>query len=183
MSEELVDVEMITIKDFMETINYKVTEGSDYDWTCWGDDTFTLDSWNGDNENGYSASITFDTETQVVYDANIIDYKNNRAYRMLNLNYSQAYFDEAASRNVDPNECTDDIQFIDLEVKDDFLEKARAIVNNKPYDTKTTVSLDLPNDELLKYMLMAHEQDMKFNDFIHLAIKGLISRSKFEDRS
>ena len=172
---------MITIKDFMETVNYKITEGSDYRWQCWGDNTHSFDSWDGDNDNGYSAGIVFDTKTHVVYETSIFDYKNNRAYRLLNPDFSQAYRDEAISRNIDPDEATDEMQYINLENKDDFLKKARAIVNYEPYSTRITITLDLPNEELLKYMIMAHEQDMKFNNFIEKVITNSNERHDLKD--
>lgn len=172
---------MITIKDFMETVNYKITEGSGYGWRCYGSNTHSLDSWDGDNDEGFSAGIIFDTKTQVVYEASVFDYKNGRAYRLLNPDFAQAYRDEAADRNIDTNEATDEIQYIDLENDSDFLKKARAIINYEPYDTRITIPLDLPDEELLKYMIMAHEQDMKFNDFVEMAIKSLIEDYNLEN--
>jgi len=172
---------MITIKDFMEVIDYKITEGSEYRWSCWGSNAHRLDSWDGDNDNGYSVGIVFDTKTQVVYEASVFDYKNSRAYRMLNPDFSQAYRTEAKNRNIDPSEATDEIQYIDLEDEEDFLKKTRAIVNYETYDTRVTIPLDLPDEELLKYMIMAHEQDMKFNDFVEMAIKNLIESHSLEN--
>ena len=54
---------MITIKDFMETVDYRITEGSDFGWKCFGPNSYCLDSWSGEQD-GYSIGITFDTKNQ-----------------------------------------------------------------------------------------------------------------------
>jgi hypothetical protein len=168
---------MITIRDFMETVEYRITEGCEYGWKCFGKDAFQIDSWNGDID-GYTVSIVFDNKTQVVYQAAAYDYKLNRFYRLFNPVYKQAYLDEAAARNVNANEAVDDINYIDLEVDEDFLNKASAIVRGEDYDTRVTITLDFPDDELLKYMIAAHEQDMKFNDFVELALTNALELHK-----
>lgn len=56
---------MITLKEFMELVDYRITEGSDYMWSCYGPNAHRLDSWNGDHD-GHSVSIIFDTQSQNV---------------------------------------------------------------------------------------------------------------------
>ena len=34
----------MNLKDFMEVIDYKITEGSEYQWSCFGNNAYTLDS-------------------------------------------------------------------------------------------------------------------------------------------
>ena len=41
---------MITLKEWMELVDYRITEGSDYCWSCYGPDAYSLDSWNGDQD-------------------------------------------------------------------------------------------------------------------------------------
>ena len=57
---------MLTLKDWMEIADYKITEGSDYQWQSYGPNAYIMTSWNGEND-GYSFSIYFDTKTQEVY--------------------------------------------------------------------------------------------------------------------
>ena len=71
---------MLTLKNFMEAVKYRITEGSPYGWQCYGNNAYCLDSWDGDHD-GHSATIIFDTETQVVYEVSVFDYKKERAYR------------------------------------------------------------------------------------------------------
>ena len=162
---------MISIKDFMETVKYRLTEGSDYQWACFGPNAYSLDSWNGDNDTGYSASIIFDTKTQEVYEATTFDYKRNRAYRLLHPEYKQAYLDEAKVRNIDPNVACDDIKYVDLDVDQDFLEKTCAIVAGEDYSTKVMIEIDLDHDILYAAMLAAHEKDITLNQYVEEALQ------------
>jgi hypothetical protein len=168
---------MITLKDFMETVDYKVTEGSDYGWQCYGPNSFRLDSWNQDQE-GHTVSIIFDTRTHVVYEVTAYDYSRERAYRLINPDYKDPHSQEAASRDVLENQAWDDVNYVDLETDEDFLEKARAIVANEDYDTRVQVPVDFTDEELLTYMKMAHEHDMTFNEFIESALRQVIDELK-----
>ena len=63
---------MITLKEWMEIVDYRITEGSDYYNSRYGDKIYSLDSWNGEQE-GYSFTIIFDTLTQKVYEVQAHD--------------------------------------------------------------------------------------------------------------
>jgi len=168
---------MITLKDFMETVNYRITEGSNYGWNCFGFDAYMLDSWNG-NHNGHSLTITFDTKTQVVYMVEAHDFKNQRAYRMINPAYKEAYDEAVKIRDIEDSAWEDDagnpVEYTDLEVDDDFIQKALAIVADEDYDTSVSVPLDLPNDLLLQAALNAHKQDITLNEYINNALREMI---------
>ncbi len=159
---------MITLKEWMEVVNYRVTEGSNY--YGYGKDAYCLDSWNGEQD-GYSFSIVFDTKTQSVYKVEVHDYANKRSYRRLN---------EDVEHDAD-KQAYDEVDFIDLEVDDDWFQKALAIRAGEDYDTRVSVPIDFTDEELLKYMKMAHEQDMKFNDFVELALRHAIKEHLGED--
>lgn len=156
---------MITLKQWLETVNYRITEGSDYCWTCYGPNAYDLSSWDNDQD-GCSANIIFDTVTQEVYEVGVCDYRRERAYRFINPNHRKDYKDEAKSRSVDADQAWDGVDYTDLETEEDFLEKARAIMNNKEYDTRIKIPIDLPDSELMFLFKMAHERDMTFNDFV-----------------
>jgi len=109
---------MITMKEWMELVDYKITEGSDYGWQCYG----------------------------------------------------------AESKSVLANQAWDDVDYIDLDVDDDFIQKALAIKAGEDYDTRVSVPVDFTDEELLTYMKMAHEQDMTFNQFIEEALRQAIAK-------
>jgi hypothetical protein len=168
---------MITLKDFMKTVDYRITEGSDYCWQCYGHNAHMLDSWNGDQD-GHSLTVIFDTKTQTVYEAQAHDYVRQRAYRLVNPDFKAAHDREANQRDVNLNQAWDDVDYIDLETVEDFLEKAQAIVANEDYDTRVQVPVDFSDEELLTYMKMAHERDMTFNEFIETALRQVIDELK-----
>lgn len=169
---------MLTLKDFMEVVNYRITEGSAYQWNCYGVNAYGLDSWSGDH-NGHSLSIVFDTRSQEVYEVNAYDYKNERAYRIINPDYKQAHADETNTRRlVDQAWERDDgtpVRYVDLEVDNDFIEKAQAIIAGESYDTRVQIEVNFTDDELLEYMKLAHQMDITFNELVEDAIRNAIS--------
>jgi hypothetical protein len=170
---------MITLKDFMETVDYRITEGSDYCWQCFGSNAYTLDFWNQDQE-GHSLSIIFDTRTHVVYEATACDYRQNRAYRLVNPDYRAQHDQEARDRDVDINEAWDDVNYVDLETDEDFLIKAQAIVRgDMDYDTRVEVPLTLPDDSLFHLMKLAHEADQTLNQYVENIIRQAIENEEF----
>lgn len=164
---------MITLKDWMECINYRISEGSDFQWQCFGYNAYTLDSWDGDHD-GVSSSLTFDTDNQTVYQVEVHDYANRRSYRFTNPDFADAHKAEVKDRGVN-DEAYEEVKFIDLETAEDFLEKCRAIMNYEDYDTRVSVPLEIPDDELLKFMIAAHERDMTFNEFVEEALRTALA--------
>ena len=167
---------MITMKEWMELVDYRITEGSEYGWGCYGPNAYTLDSWNGvHGKGGYSFSIVFSTKTQKVYEVSMCDYTNDRAYRMINPNKIEKHRKEAESKSVLANQAWDDVDYVDLDVVDDFIQKALAIKAGEPYDTRVQVPVDFSDEELLQYMKLAHERDMTFNELVEEALRYAIS--------
>ena len=170
---------MITIKEFMEVIDYRITEGSEYMWSCYGSNAYRLDSWNGvHGKGGYSFSIVFSTKTQKVYEVSAYDYTNDRAYRMINPKNQEKHRKEALARDVNLDQAWDDVNYIDLEVDDDFIQKCLSIKAGEDYDTRVSVPVDFTDEELLTYMTMAHERDMTFNQFVEQALREAIENVK-----
>jgi len=164
---------MITMKEWMELVDYRITEGSDYGWQCYGPNVYQLDSWNGEQD-GHSFSIIFDTRDQTVYEVQAHDYVHNRAYRMINEDYAKKMKKEAKRRDVDRNEAWDEVNYVDLEVDDDFIQKCLAIREGEDYDTRVVVPLDLDNDLMFDLMKMAHEKDITLNQMVEEVLRRVI---------
>jgi hypothetical protein len=166
---------MITMKEWMELVGYKITEGGDYGWTCYGPNSYSLDSWNGVHGiGGYSFSIVFSTKSQKVYEVSMCDYTNDRAYRMINPKNVEKHRKEAEHKSVLANQAWDDVDYVDLDVADDFIQKALAIIAGEDYDTRVLVPVDFSDEELLQYMKLAHERDMTFNEFVEEALRNML---------
>jgi hypothetical protein len=153
---------MINLREFFELIDYRITEGSDYGWQCYGGHAHAIDCAADD----YSLTVIFDRQDQTVYEVTVCDYRNDRAYRMIHPDYESAHTAEAQERGVDADQAWDEAKYVDLEADDDFVEKAQAIIAGEDYDTRISIPIDLPEHELLELFKMAHARDMTFNDFI-----------------
>ena len=168
---------MITMKEFMELVDYKITEGGEYGWSCYGPNAYCLDSWNGvHGKGGYSFSIIFSTKSQKVYEVQMHDYTNDRAYRMINPKFQKKHEKEALARDVNLNEAWDDVNYVDLDVVEDFMEKAQAIRAGKEYSTDVTVPLDLPDDLLMFAFKSAHAENITFNDWMNKMLRNFIDQ-------
>jgi hypothetical protein len=166
---------MITLKEWMELVDYKITEGSDYGWGCYGPNSFTLDSWNGvHGAGGYSFSIVFSTKSQKIYEVSMCDYTNDRAYRMINPKFQEKHRKEAEMRGVNLNEAWDCVDYVELDVVDDFIQKALAIRAGESYDTRVQVQVDFSDEDLLQYMKLAHERDITFNTLAEEALRHAV---------
>jgi hypothetical protein len=156
---------MITIKDFMECVDYRITEGSEYLWSCFGPNAHSLDCWSG-NHDGFSIGIVFDTKNTTVYKFEAHDYSKENSYRWIHPDFKLAHDTESKNRNVNSKQAYDDVNFIDLEVADDILQKATHIVMGIDYDERVQVPLDLPDSLMNKLFRMAHEQDITLNELV-----------------
>ena len=170
---------MITMKEWMELVDYKITEGSEYGWSCYGPNAYCLDSWNGvHGVGGYSFSIVFSTKTQKVYEVSVCDYTNDRAYRMIAESKQEKHRQEAEDRTVNLNEAWDDVDYVDLDVADDFIQKCLAIKAGEEYDTRVLVPLTLDRDQLFLLMHLAHEKDLTLNEFVEDILTDIINSKK-----
>ena len=168
---------MISMKEWMELVDYKITEGSDYGWSCYGPNSYTLDSWNRvHGPGGYSFSITFSTKSQKVYEVSVCDYTNDRAYRMINPKFQEKHRKEAEHKSVLANQAWDDVDYVDLEVLDDFIQKCLAIKAGEDYSTDISVPIDLPDDLLMFAFKSAHEKNMTFNDWMNQVLRDFVDK-------
>lgn len=170
---------MITIRDFMECVNYRITEGSDYCWNSFGPKAYRLDSWDGEHE-GVSVGIIFDTETQVVYQMEAHDYTGKKSYRWTHPDFVDKYKKEFKSKlgNDLKDMAYDEVPYTDLDVAKDMLQKATAIVRYQPYDTRIQVPIELDDSELFHLMKLAHERDITLNQMVEEILNETIKKEK-----
>ena len=170
---------MITLQQFLDTIGYKITEGDNYGWPCFGPNSHQLGSWNGvHGAGGWSANVVFSTKSQKVYMAEVCDYTNDRAYRLINPKYRDKFDQEAKKHGSLANQAWDDVDYTDLETDEDFMEKAQAIVAVQDYDTRISVPVDFTDEEILKYAMLAHKKDITLNQFIEQALREFLEHHK-----
>jgi len=115
----------MTIKDYMELIDYEIREGSRYCWECFGDSAFCFDTWD-DHHDVYSITMIFDTLTNIVYQSYACDTVNDYAIRWTHPDYKEAYDNEVISRNVSDN-AWDDVAYTEFDDYKKFLIDANVI--------------------------------------------------------
>ena len=170
---------MITIENFLNTVGYRITGGSEFQWQCYGSQAYVIDS---DGAN-HSFSVVFDRHNQTVYEVTVCDYNNRRAYRMINPDFKFGHDDEAAGRDVPANQAWDNVRYVDLDVADDFIQKSLAIRDGKPYDTRVQLDLDLDDDLLFGLMKLAHQQDITLNQMIEKILREAVAKRAAEKQS
>ena len=166
----------MNLKDINTALNHQIVGGTNYQWHCYGNDTYMLDY---QNEFG-SASAVFDINTQKVYEASVEILDQDKAYRYIDPDYKSDFICECKARDVDPSIAWDDVKFIDLEVQEDFLEKAKAIFENMPFDERVKVPLDLHDQEFLQLALEAHKRDITLNKMVEVILQTYIDGEKNE---
>jgi len=153
---------MLTLKEWMELVDYKVTEGSDYFTNI--PSLYSLSSWN-EQQDGHSFFIAFDPkDEQRVYVVEACDYANKRAYRLK---------DPAVELDA---QAWDEVDFTELEVDDDFIQKSLAIKAGETYDTRVSLPLNLEDDLMFELMKKAHERDITLNQMVELILVEQLSR-------
>ena len=168
---------MNTLREWMEIADYRITEGSDYCWNCYGQKAYQLSSWNGEQD-GFSFGIVFDTFDQTVYEVEVCDYANNRAYRIINPAVRNEHSSEADNRDINFNEAWDDVNWVDLETDDDFISKCLSIKAGEEYDDKVEVPLTLDDDDLFELMKLAHKRNITLNQLVEDILRQAIEERK-----
>jgi hypothetical protein len=161
-----------------EAMNHKIVGGSDYQWNCFPNARFL------DYESDYAhVGILYSTVTQEVYQADVsikLDMwsKDEKPYRWTNSMFKDAYLSEAKERTVDPDQAWDDVKWIELEVPEDWLEKAHAMFNGEEWDERIVVPIDLDDDLILQLAMEAHKRDITLNKMVEIVLQEAIEHHK-----
>lgn len=169
---------MITLKEYLEAIDFKITGGSEYQWRCFGDKARYLDSADNEGLGDYSISAIFDSVDQTVYSIELWDYVNDREYRWINPMFVPAHMDACIQHNVDVHESCDGRNFVELDLASDILEKISKVVAGEPYDERVQIQVDMSEEDMLQYMKLAHSMDITFNELVEQALRQEIDRRK-----
>jgi len=166
---------MITLKDFFECTDYRISESSEYLWNCFGKNVLILSY---EDEGNFTVCVYYNNKSQRIFEMQAWDYKNNREYRWIDSEFENKQKDESVSRGIDFYQSIDDRKFIDLELSEDILEKAKSIIKGEEYDTRVLVPLNLEKDLMLQLMTLAHEADMTLNKFVEYILVHEIRKLK-----
>lgn len=162
------------LKDFLEVIDYRITEGSEFLWDCYGPNVHRIERQCSDSYTGNTITCVFDTREHFIYEMEAWDNYNDRVYRWIHPNYVDSYKKECKARDVDFKQAYDNINFIDVDTEQDILDKSRAISNGEEYDTRVEVPLTLEDDVLFALMKEAHQRDITLNQLVEVVLTDTI---------
>ena len=164
------------LKAVNEALDHRIDDGSESQGKCYP----TARYLDYDTAFGH-VSVIFNTTDQEIYEATIeIKDTGSRPYRWLNPETKDAMLAEASQRGVDKDNAWDDVNWIDLETEEDFLEKAKAIMNGEKFDKRIQVPIELSDEDFLALAKMAHERDITFNEMICETLREVIKGLQHE---
>lgn len=161
------------IDKFLVCFDYRVSGGSEYLWNCFPDARYM----DFESEHGYG-TILFSSKDQTVYYAEVSSADGTYAYRWLNPEFKDSYLEECQQRKVDYKIAWDTVEWVDLEVVEDFFEKASSVMNGRSFDKRIIIPLDLDDDNFLMAAKAAHSMDITINKFFEEAIAYAIEQRK-----
>lgn len=164
----------MNVKDVCESLDFKIVGGSEYQWYSFGENCRWLDF---ETEYGYT-NIVYDTKTQVVYEAESTDIDGKYNYKFIKPSMLHNYLSEADSKNVNVYRAYDNVDYTMLEDENDFLDKAKQIMNGKQVDTRISVPLNLDDFELLELCLEAHKRDVTLNKMVEIILQDIVDKNK-----
>ena len=162
------------LNEVNEALDHKITSGSEYHWNCYPDGRYL------DYESDFAhVSVLYSTVDQTVYQAEVSVKReawdeDKKPYRWLNPDYVEDFYKESEKRQVDTDIAWDDVKWIDLEMEEDFLEKATAIFNGEECDTRVQFPIDIDDELILKLSMEAHKRDITLNKMIEIILQEVI---------
>jgi hypothetical protein len=155
------------LETLLKTFDYRITDGCEFLWKCYPDARcMTLSSEYAE------ISAVYSYIDQTIYEVKVdvapgAETDPALVYRWMNPEWKEAHDAESVKRGFNPKTAFDDIEWIDLEVEDDFLSKARNMFDGKfDFDKRVQVEIDLPDDLILFIAKQSHALDITFNQYI-----------------
>lgn len=166
------------LNEVNEILDHKITSGSEHQWKCYPDGRYL------DYESDFAhVSVIYNTTNQEIYQADISVKReawdeDKKPYRWIDPDHKDAFYKEAKKRKVDPDQAWDDVKWIDLEMEEDFLEKAAALFNGEECDTRVKIEFDLDDRSILQLAREAHKRDITLNKMIEIILQEVIDRHR-----
>lgn len=161
----------ITLTQFLECVNYKITEGSEYCWESFGPNARYLTCEH--EENIYTVEIVFDFITLTVYQMWVHSNAGTRYWT--HPDYRDAFNDEQITKNGFEQLINDEDNTYYLQAKS-ILDYARMLISKYlDDDNMSTIELDLTDSEILWLSMQAHEKNITLNELINNIIEEHIN--------
>ena len=93
---------MITLKDWLEGVQYRISDIWGFQWDCFGKNAMGIESdWCCDEGGGRTYTITYNPDTKEVFEVCSYSQDDNTALRWINPKYKKAYFAEEKLRGME----------------------------------------------------------------------------------
>jgi hypothetical protein len=121
----------ITLKDYLVSVNYSITDGAEFLWDCYGENALIISN---DKKRGNnficSTGVVFDADKQTVYEMTVWDYEKNEQYRWISPRYSKKHREEEIKRGFVAGHSIDKLSFIEVTIEK-ILSKAKELCRTK----------------------------------------------------
>jgi hypothetical protein len=109
-------MKLVTLKDYLNSVGYKITGGGEFGWNCYGENIFCIDSEKMNKAKNYtfSTDLTFNTKTFTVYEMNSWDYKKKIIYLWVHPRYYKKYLKENKERGINPFKDEEGYQILEV---------------------------------------------------------------------
>lgn len=118
-----------TVKEFIQCVNYHISDGYDYLWACYGIDAFGL-MWEA-KDLVTSSALVFDKRTQIVYEMAVWDGHSNKVYRWIKPEFLSKYKKECKSKGLKFNTAYDRVKYEDVAPSRIMRELKRIVAKDK----------------------------------------------------
>lgn len=152
---------MTILEQFLDAIQYRINDAWEHQWASY-EGAQVL----GCTNEYASMNVVFSRYDQTVIEITVVselEAETQVAYRWLNPDYLEAIMAEADNRGINRNQALERMDYVDLDVVEDVLEKGQAMLANAKFDPRIQVPLDLEDHELLELFKMAHGRDITLN--------------------
>ena len=163
---------MIKLTKFLNVIGYEIQDKFFLERSIYNQSSNDLVCEISHGDNRCWLTCTFDVITQEVLEIVAEDYVNKRNYRWTH--------EDFRNKQESDKNCVG-VTYIELEVAEDILEKADAIVGGYDYDTRVVIPVDMSDEDFMLYATAAHKMDVTLNRFFELAITQAIEKHKLGD--
>lgn len=158
---------MTKLHEFLNAIGYEIHDKFIVDNSVFGDAVCEITH---SNENCH-LTCQFDVVTQEVFDITAEDFLGKRYYRWTAEDFKDTKQDKTTWTGA---------EFYELEVVEDILEKAEAMVEGWEYDARVIVPFDITDEQFAEFALAAHKLDITFNQFVERAVRAAIEKHKLQ---
>lgn len=162
----------MNIQQIMEATQFKISGGSKYQWSCFGDNARYIDfSIEGENE---VVSLVFDSVNQTIYQVEFFP-NDTTTYSWINPEFIDALKKEHSIKNI-PFNNEESNRIINIEVEDDIIDKITSFFNTGTFDDRVLTILELTSEEEELIEKASSISNLSVNDFINEAIKDYIKK-------